>query len=148
MPNPEEVLRAWKRNKNNIIYQPNALNEEEDFEELCRIIFKHGNTTLLVDEGTVVSNSYKNNYFMKLVRMGTNRGIGVVFISQRPSGIANSVISEASYFFIFKLILDDDKQKLKSFLGEKALQLHTLPKRHFLYYGDDVDDPIWHKPIK
>ena len=143
---PADVERAWKRRRTKIVYQPNAMNEEEDFQELCRLIFNRGNMTLLVDEGTVTGNSYSSTWFMKLVRMGTTRGIGVVFISQRPSGVPNSVLTEAHFFFCFTLLIEDDKRKLASFMGHKALKLDKLNRHRFLYMGEE-GVATWHKPI-
>lgn len=142
----EDVIKAWEKGKNKIIYQ--ALDPSvEDFDKLCYLVFQRGNYVLIVDEVKSYTQVNKIPYWLdELYRLGRERNIGVVALSQRPMYVHNTLISESDYVIAFHLELAGDRKKIAETVGEEALKLGTIPKFHYLEYNPE-EGITWCYPI-
>ena len=132
--NSLELARAIQAGKVSILYQPDDL-DTSDFNEFCKIVYAHGNFTIFIDEiAAVCDNNWMEPWHKALLMRGRSRGIGQVNLSQRPRACHNTVISEAEHFFVFKLNLQTDVQKIKQFFPKKYHnEIYNLPLYHCLY---------------
>jgi len=113
----------------------------EDFDEVCRIVYYTGNIALFVDEAqSYASSSTIPFYFSEILRLGAQKGIGCIVLSQRPRAMTNFVISEAEIIISFRLQLATDRQKIVEVVGPEVNErLRVMPLYHFMFYdGDDV----------
>ncbi len=131
---PDQLSDFIKKGKVSILYQPKSL-EPYDFNEICRILYNAGNFTLFVDEvSRVCTPSWIEPWHDEIMTRGRERGVGIVNLTQRPRRCHNTVISEAEHFFIFRLQLETDIQKIKEILPRKwANMVSTLPYHHCIY---------------
>lgn len=156
----KKVIRIEKYNY--ILYQPKIV-EPSDFDQVCEIVFKEGDgvkdyrgNLLYVDEVMDVSSVNKIERFHKMIlTQGSGKGIGMINVSQRPSDIHNTILSESTQFFVFKLALDPDIVKMEKIIGSAADEIGYLPYYHFLYANDmevrklyNVDLEPYRPPLK
>ena len=143
---PEELIWLLQRNKKRILYQPNA-DGEDDFNNVCEIIYKTGNIAIVVDEvGSYTTGNRIPHWFSEVLRLGRGRGIGAISISQRPKEIPNTIISESEFKIMFRLQLKDDRRKLIGVVGDGAEYLRIIPPYHFLYW--DGYNLVPHAPVR
>lgn len=140
-----KVQRWIKEDKFFIIYQPFDISPEQ-FNELCKSVFKRGNMVLILDEvenlGDFVS------WHEKIIRMGRTRGVGIWHLIQRPCYIpSNYILSESEHFIMFKISLKSDRKKIEGFVGDQAEELRTIKEYHYFYYDVLEDDPRLCSPI-
>lgn len=122
-----------------IIYQPTW--DEMTFDHYNAFffwIYQRRNTIVWIDEAmSVCPNPMKipDGYRACLTR-GRQLNIGVWSLSQRPSGLPQVILSEATHFFVFDLSLPQDREKLVEITG--AVELYEMPSKHgkyvFWYY--------------
>ena len=138
---PSQLQEAITKGHTSILYQPLDI-DPGDFNKVCEIIFNTGNIAIFLDEAAdVCSSSQIEPYHKKIMTRGRSRGIGIINCSQRPRMIHNSLVSESEHFFIFRLFLSTDRDKLKQGLpGELLEQCQTLPPYHYIYA--DLNDTV------
>ena len=131
--NPKD-LRKNIGKYNKILYQPKNI-YPADFDAVCKVIFESGiETVLYVDEVMEISSVNKIEHYHKLLlTQGRGKDIGIINVSQRPSDIHNTILSESEHFFIFKLTLDPDIVKIEKIIGSAADEVGYLPYYTFLY---------------
>lgn len=138
---PAQLQEGITKGYRSILYQPETI-EVNDFNQVCKIVFNTGNIALFVDEAAdICSSSTIEQYHKMIMTRGRSRGVGIVNCSQRPRMIHNSLISESEHFFIFRLFLSTDRDKLKQGLpGEVLDQAQSLPSYHYIYA--DLNDKV------
>jgi len=149
----EQLLTALQNNRREIIYIPRIgldyENELSEFNRMCEILYKWGNTTLFIDECGLISNQFTiQQWHREILVRGRTRNVGLVNITQRPKEIPNLIITEAEHQFIFKLNLDTDIIKMKGSLPRQYHeQMYSLKPYHFIY-TDIYGNSFIHEPIK
>lgn len=106
-------------------------------------VYRAGDVTLYVDElyGVVPPGRTAPEPLLACYTRGRELGIGVVAATQRPSWIPLVAMSEADWFFVFRLTLEEDRRRLASFMGESVMTPIT-DRYGFLTYN-----PLWDQPI-
>jgi len=110
--------------KSKIIYRPIWQEMKPEyynaFFEWC---YNRRNTIVYVDEFMSVSdNPFKiPDYCKAILTRGREHNVSLWVSTQRPSGISQIAISEASHFFIFTLNLQTDREKVASITGMREL---------------------------
>lgn len=148
--NPEEITLVThladidKIKTPKIIYRPSweelNLNFYNSFFEW---IYRRRNTDVLVDEAMSVSPnpSVIPEYYKALLTRGRELGIGVWSCSQRPSGIAQIIISESNHIMSFDLNMPQDRKKLAEVSG--APEFLQKPGHYkFWYYNVNQEHAI------
>jgi hypothetical protein len=131
----------------NIVFQPISDNVEK-FDEFCKKIWDSNehNFVLMIEEITSYIEFNLPEYFGRLVRMGRNRGIGIIGISQRPKKLGGTFPALVDDWFIFKFDFPADVDFLKQYIGEEnSERIKNLPQYEYLHY--DSYNCYWHKPI-
>lgn len=124
-----------------IIYRPVFEELTPDFyEEFFKWCYKRQNCIVWVDEAMSVSPTpYKiPEYYKAILTRGRERRTSVWSLTQRPSGIAQVIISESIHFFVFDLNLEQDRDKMASVTGcdefmEKPGKTKGIP--NFWYFN-------------
>ncbi len=131
---PQELAASFKNGKQSILYQPRDIHSY-DFNQVCEIIYNLGNCALFVDEAfKVCSPAWIEPWHEQIMTLGRERNVGIINLTQRPRRCHNTVISEAEHFFVFRLQLDTDIQKVKEILpSEYVKQVSSLPYHHCIY---------------
>lgn len=142
---PYESLRSVDAGKvKRIIYKPTFADITDKkgakIEDFFRWIFERENTTLYVDELSMIAqgDDYPKHYGACLTQ-GRELGIEVISGSQRPTWIPQIAMSEAEHIYCFYLKLFADRQRIERLTSIPNERIAQLPKRDFLYAPQDGD---------
>lgn len=129
------VQELLDRGVKKIVYMPYQTSQE-DFNEVCEIVFYRGNCTIWADEIASIATPLKFPYYWgENMRLGAIRGIGVINVSQRPAMLPSLCISEADVVVSFRLQLASDAEKVATVMGEVYInELMHIPDYYFLVY--------------
>jgi DNA helicase HerA-like ATPase len=112
--------RAHKINK--IVYRPifQELNQES-FNEFFKFCYYLGNITIIVDEAMQVIKNHMSipEYYAGILQRGRELNVSIWSLTQRPSGIHQLIMSEATHYFIFRLTLMNDRKKISDITGQE-----------------------------
>lgn len=101
-----------------------------------------GNITVYIDELYAVCppNKPPTPTIFACYTRGRELGLGMWASTQRPVWIPLVALSESEHFFVFRLQLMEDKQRLAAFMGTQVLQ--QISEEHGFYYMQAVDDNV------
>lgn len=121
-----------------LIYRP-SFDDSEDKDQqniFFRTMFERGGTRVYTDEvSKLVGTTYVCRGFLQCMQLGRSRGISMVNGCQRPSNITQVILSEATWFYIFKLNLRTDREKMEELTDVPQSEFQMLPKYHFLIHN-------------
>jgi hypothetical protein len=132
-----------------LIYAPNhwEIDDLEKQELFFRWIYERKNTTLYVDEVYAVANA--NNiphYYRACLTRGRQLGISTFSATQRPKRIPLEILSESEHYYVFSLLLPEDRDKVKNILPFDPNKLREL-QAHQFFYGN-ANGEIIERPMK
>lgn len=117
-----------------IIFVPSYDDQtEEIFNQFFRWCFERGNTIVWVDELMSVGTS--NRYPKELGRIyqqGASKGTVIWACSQRPSGVPLIATANSNYFFVFNMMLPQDRKRMVDATG--MTELDEIPQGHNFWY--------------
>lgn len=96
-------------------------------------IWRRGNILVYIDEGYMLG--ARNPALNACLTQGRSKHIEMIILSQRPRWMSKFVFSEASYFMVMNLNLEEDRDYVRGYVGGSEINL--LPQYHSLWY--DVD---------
>jgi DNA helicase HerA-like ATPase len=127
-----------------IIYRP-VWQEmtQEIFNEFFKWCYLRRNTIVWIDEAMSITPSpFKiPDYYKAILTRGRERNTSVWSLTQRPSGIAQVIMSEATHFFVFDLNLPQDREKLVEVTG--APELSKKPGKYIFWYFHVEKETAW-----
>ncbi len=101
------------------------------------IIFEAGDCVVYIDEAYLLSEGQKYPQALMFIwTAGGERDIGAFSVSQRPRFIPKYLISEAEHFFVFRLLLEDDRKHVASFTHADMVNPIPREDKHGFYYMD------------
>lgn len=122
--------------------------EDPDWEPFLWDVYDAGNCLLYVDEVYgVVPIGRKSQALNAIYTRGRELGIGAIACSQRPSWIPLELLSESSWFFMFRLLLDEDRKRMAAMMGPAV----TDPIRDpygFWTFQTGWDEPVYTKQLE
>lgn len=90
--------------------------------------------------------SISRKVFERIAREGRKYGLSLLVLSQRPSELSKTVLSQCNSFIVHRIQNPDDQtyiRKLVSSANSEILnQLPTLPQQHVIIMGDCVRTPV------
>lgn len=110
--------------------------------ENAQRIFESGECVLYIDEVYLIvpPGTRADDHLLALWTQGRGQNIGVWASAQRPSWTPLVMISEAEHWFVFRLTLIEDRQRMREFMGDAVLSI--IKDRHgFFYKSIDDDEP-------
>jgi hypothetical protein len=125
-----------------IIYAPDhfELDNEEKINEFFTWVYKRKNTTLYIDEVYAVTKRAEiPHYFLACLTRGREMGISTYCSSQRPKNIPQFILSESENYYVFRLLLLNDRKRITEILPIADEQLTTL-KQYQFYYGTSTGE--------
>jgi hypothetical protein len=120
-----------------------------NWEQYFKACYDAGNLTLYIDEAYGVlprPGAQPTPFLNALYTRGRELGIGVWASTQRPSWIPLIMLSEADWFFVFRLMLVADRMRLAEVIGPSAMD---VPKSRygFWFYNVHWDHPLYHRGL-
>lgn len=111
----------------------NVLESEqvEFFNDLCKVIFAHGNCVLWIDEAHIFFPQWGYPIELeRLVRGGRKRGVDVVLVTQQVIDLRKTALKQAHVGIFFRITEENELKKLRA-MGVDADVVMNLP----LYVG-------------
>ena len=108
-----------------VIYRPNYDELNFDYyDEFFKFCYFRGNTTVLVDEAfSICPTPYKiPEFYRAILTRGRELKVSCWSLTQRPSGIPQIILSEATHYFVFDLNLQTDRDKMAVITGCEELR--------------------------
>jgi len=101
------------------------------------------NCIIYVDEGYMLG--ARNPALNACLTQGRSKHIQMIILSQRPVWMSKFVFSEANYFAVMNLTLEDDRKFVSGYVGGQKIDL--LPAYHCLWYEADKQKGAILKPV-
>jgi hypothetical protein len=114
----------------------------EWYDDIFKKIYVYRNCMLYIDEaGAVVSsaNAYPP-HLAAIYQRGRGLGIGAVASTQRPVFVPNFMLTESQYLFVFRLQLQEDRDKMASMMSAEVK--NRVSDEHGFYYYDVIKDTL------
>jgi hypothetical protein len=121
-----------------IVFQPvfTELPDEKNLapaDKFFRFIYERLNTVVYVDEVYGVTAARMIPQYLKaILTRGRERGITAFLATQRPAEIPQFILSESENFFVFRLQLPQDKERIERIKGIPVELIESLDKYEFL----------------
>lgn len=115
------------------ILRPIPERDDKAVAEFLWKIWAKGNALVWIDEGYMLG--ARNPALNACLTQGRSKGIEMMILSQRPVWISKFVFSEANFFAVMNLTLEDDRKFVSGYVGGNKIQL--LPKYHAYWYNAD-----------
>ncbi len=122
--------------------------DREEALEVLQLAYSVGNVIIYLDEVTALipPRSEPEQVFTDIWTRGRSRNIGAWSTSQRPKSVPLVFMSESEHYFMFRLNLEDDRKRMKEFMGEQVLT--PIPDSHgFYYYNIFSNKVIYRKKL-
>jgi DNA helicase HerA-like ATPase len=100
-------------------------------------IYMRRNTVVVIDELMEVAPSSLSypRYLKGILTRGRQLGIGCWCLTQRPKEIPIISMTESTHFFIFRLNIDEDRERISKIIGHKELMIQPKIPYSFWYYN-------------
>lgn len=99
-------------------------------------IYTRRYTRLYIDEASALRGGTNPSYHLQAcLCRGRERGIGVITGTQRPSRVPVILMSEAEHFYIFRLNMLTDRQRVYEMTGISVNEQTDLMQHEFFYYN-------------
>lgn len=99
-------------------------------------IYTRRYTRLYIDEASALRGGTNPSYHLQAcLCRGRERGIGVITGTQRPSRVPVILMSEAEHFYIFRLNMLNDRQRVYEMTGISVDEQTDLSQYEFFYYN-------------
>lgn len=125
-----------------VIYSPKREETNEYFyNEFLKWCYNRGDVTVLVDEAMQISENPHHipEFYKGILTRGRTRNVAVWSATQRPAGLSQLILSQATHMFIFNLRLQQDRKRIVEVTG--APEFMNNPKDHnFWYWKDGLDE--------
>jgi hypothetical protein len=146
-----EVRQAFPQRTTRIVFRPNPEDPRSlDLDGVIRRVMHYGRTCLLLHETVDYASATRIVPALRRAsKVGRSLGIQLVSLAQRPVGLHNDIVAEASHVFAFDLSLLGDRQKIAGVGG--AGFLDRPPGDHaFGYWGErtTAGRVVWCPPLE
>ncbi len=134
------LITLVKSKEPRLIYAPVAeeLRDWDFIEAFFHFVYRRRHTTLYIDEvyGVTKRDEIPPSYHACLTR-GRELGISTFSATQRPMLIPQTVLSESEHYYVFKLLLPQDKKKVREVIGIQENAINGLSKYQFYYANNE-----------
>lgn len=140
----DDFERLKRAEEYRLIYRP-SFRESMDGdaqEAFFEWIYWRRYTRLYIDEASAIRGGVNPPFSLQhILARGRERGISTVVSTQRPKRVPLIFFSEAEHFFIFRLNMVGDRERVFELTGIDPYEQTTLEKYEFFYYSVDTGQP-------
>lgn len=106
--------------------------------------YEAGNVMIYCDELYAVNQPQKPTLssLHAIYTRGRELHVGMISVTQRPTWIPLVVMSEADWFFCFRLQLQEDRTRIAAFMGPRVMN-PPVDKYGFYFMESDDDNPTY-----
>lgn len=124
-----------------LIWQPNPFEQnQETYDEFFKWIYDRKNCVVYIDEVLAICESSQKIpfWYKAILTRGRSRGIGCFNSTQAPVYIPHWILSQSEFYFVFKMRLETDREKVEKITGIPRIKLQNLEKYEF-YFADEKE---------
>lgn len=113
-------------------------NNPEDLDDFIYSLYQGcRNVSIAIDEMlSLMIGGSAGAGVIALMTRGRSRGLTTYYGSQRPSWISLFCLSEADYFMLFRLNLQEDRDRMRKVIGDDHEEMESkLARHHFYWYN-------------
>lgn len=130
-----------------IIYRPcEAEDTLANYAALFRWLWKRGKTTIYIDEvsDVLVQGKQVLSEHKRLIKQGRSLKVRMITCTQRPRWVPLDILSESERYYMFRLLLDEDRKRMAEVMGPQVLQDITTPHAWWYYHVGANQPPSQH----
>lgn len=125
-----------------LTYIPDEASEEE-FEEICQIVYHYGHMLLVVEEAPLVMKAgYMPPTFGKIVRTGRHRGLDLLWTAQRAAEVSRTLTSMTDVFIFYSQTEPRDLDAIADRCGREAADRVAGLGLHDSFTWDVIDRKV------
>lgn len=115
------------------IQSPVTSDLESWYDDLFGYLYECGELTIYIDEAYAVTppGQKPGKWLSACYTRGREKGIGVWSSTQRPAWIPLFMLSEADWFLVFRLSLEQDRKRIAALAGDSVMA--PIPDPHGLW---------------
>lgn len=138
---PDDLARAGRFHKL-IQYRPHPkFHDWQSYDLVFHWCFERKNHVIYTDEAyRVMRGRNMTEWHNACVTAGRGRGIGMITLTQRPTGIDLRLITEAEHAVCFRLLKVDDRKRMAETMGDIVVT-HPARGHEFWYMKDGEERP-------
>src|SRR5262245_7199350 len=150
-PTGSDSVYSWKQKhvstlpelydaeENSLIYTPSAFlaEDEKNQAEFFSWIYDRKNTRIYIAEASSIVYTVNNIplYLPAVLNRGRERVISSLTATQRPTSVPLNILSESEHYYVFKLLLPSDRQRIEAITGITVEQQADLQHYEFYYFS-------------
>jgi len=128
-----------------VIYRPVWQELEPEFyDSFFKFCMMRGNCIVVVDETMQVCPNYARlpDWYKGILTRGMELGVSVWSLSQRPAKIPLEILSESTHYFIFRLNIKQDRERIIDYTGYE--NFIEIPEQYSFWYFNTVkaEEPV------
>lgn len=124
-----------------IVYTPHPYLAENyaNQEELFYYVYEKKNRRFYIDEATSIKFGGVKipDGLTALINRGREPGLSTMVATQRPSRIPMNILSESEHYYIFRLRLPQDRERVEDITGISVEDQARLSKYEFFYCSEE-----------
>jgi energy-coupling factor transporter ATP-binding protein EcfA2 len=141
IPKRLEGITVWRPDPDTLA-DPYAIDAEID-----RLVRNSAICSVYIDElYQIHSNGRAGPGIIGLWTRGREMGFTVLASTQRPAWVSQFCLTESDQYYIFTLLLKDDRKKLAECLGSPEIVEKALDK-HWFWYIEQGEDAVLCRPL-
>lgn len=121
-----------------IIYRPPLYEERnpQAQDAFFEWVYFRKNTRLYIDEAyAILGGTNPSFHLLACLSRGREKGVSTLIATQRPRRIPFAFMSEAEHYYIFKLQMPEDMQRVYEITGLKVVDQIALNEFEFYYFS-------------
>lgn len=136
-----------------IIYRPSLEEAEDKAAELAffRWVYEQQHVRIYVDECSALLGDSRPNFYLKgCLTRGRELGVSVLAATQRPVSLPLITMTEASRFYVFRLNMEEDRERITKITGLTDAEQRGLLQYQFYYYDILIGEkhPLYRQKLK
>lgn len=158
-----EFARALRQPSFSIAFQPTTMGRQEQFDFICKSVFKLGNCCFVIEELNTVTDAGKAPPdWQDCTSRGRHKGLTIYGASQRPAGVDKDFFSNATKVRTGRVNYKADKQTLADVLDVSVFEITQLMplqyiernmgtgevEKGFLHYGKGTNPVVTNRRSK
>lgn len=132
-----------------IIYVPSFDEQTPDhYNALCKYVYERENTILWVDELMSIADSPTKYpiYLKAIYTRGRSKNVSCWALTQRPVDIPAICTANSTHFFVFDLMLEQDRLKMSQVTGMPEMK--TRPGKYTFWYFKNGEHDTYRAKLK
>ena len=136
-----KLYEAADKEIRRIVYTPHPYLAEDaaNQAELFYYVYENKNRRFYIDEATSIRYGGVKipDGLTALINRGREPGLSTMVATQRPSRIPMNILSESEHYYIFRLRLPQDRERVEDLTGISERDQLRLRKYEFFYCNED-----------